>query len=130
MNTMYLDLLTRIQNAQKVRKDIIKVPYANLDFTVAELLAKNNYLDSVAKKGRMPKRVLEIKLKYDANGKGAINGVKFISKPSRRIYSGYAPLRPVKQGYGLGVISTSKGVFTTKEARKEKVGGQLLFEIW
>lgn len=126
---MYLDLLIKIKNAQKARKETLKVPYSNLDFAVAEVLAKNNYLDSVAKKGRMPKRVIEIKLRYE-NGRGVITGTNFLSKPSRRLYGGYKTLRPVKQGYGLGVISTPKGVMTTKEARKEKVGGQLLFEIW
>ncbi len=126
---MYLDLLTKIKNAQKARKETLKVPYSNLDFAVAEVLAKNNYLDSVAKKGRMPKRVIEIKLRYE-KGHGVITGTNILSKPSRRLYGGYKALRSVKQGYGLGVISTPKGVMTTKDARKEKVGGQLLFEIW
>lgn len=127
---MYLDLLIQIKNAQQARKDSLKVPYSNLDFAVAELLAKHNYLDSVAKKGRMPKRIIEIKPKYDPKGQGAINGVRTLSKPSRRLYVGYQELRPVKQGYGLSVVSTSKGIMTGKDARKEKVGGQLLFEIW
>lgn len=127
---MYLDLLTKIKNAQKAKKDFLKVPYSNLDFAVAELLAKNNYLESAAKKGRMPKRMIEIKLKYDKDSRGVINEIRFLSKPSRRLYGGYKNLVPVKQGYGMGVISTSKGLMTTKEARKSKVGGQLLFEIW
>ena len=127
---MYTDLLTKIKNAQKARKETIKVPYSNFDFTVAELLMKNNYLEGAVKKGRMPKRVLEIKLKYDKNGGGVINGINIISKPSRRLYAGYKEFRPIKQGYGLAIVSTSKGTMTTKEAKKQRLGGQLLFEIW
>ena len=127
---MVADLLTRIKNAQKARKEVTKIPYANFDFAVAELLVKNNYLDSVAKKGRMPKRVMEVKLKYDKTGRGVINEIKILSTPSRRLYSGYKEFHPVKQGYGLAAVSTPKGVMTTKEARRLKLGGQLLFEIW
>ena len=126
---MYYDLLIKIKNAQKAKKDTLKVPYSNLDFAVAEILAKNSYLEAVAKKGRMPKRIIEIKLKY-TDGKGVISGLKLLSVPSRRLYSGYQELRPVKQGYGLRVLSTSKGLMTTQEAKKAKIGGQLLFEIW
>ena len=127
---MYTDLLTKIKNAQKARKDLLKVAYSNLDFAISELLVKNNYLESAAKKGRMPKRIIEIKLKYSQGGQGVINDIHVLSKPSRRLYSGYKELQKVKQGYGLGVISTSKGLLTSQEARKMKVGGQLLFEIW
>lgn len=127
---MVTDLLTRIQNAQKVKRDLVKAPYSNLDFAVAEILAKNGWLESAAKKGRMPKRVIELKLKYDQEGKGVISGVKFLSKPSRRLYAGHLKLRPVRQNYGTGIISTPKGLMTYREARKAKVGGQLMFEIW
>ena len=96
---------------------------------VAELLARYHYIGGVVKKGRLPKRVIEIKLKYKDN-KGVISGIKFLSKPSRRLYLGYRDLRPVKQGYGLLVISTPKGIMTGAEARKLKLGGELLFEIW
>lgn len=126
---MYTDLLTKVKNAQKARRETLKVSYSNLDFAISELLAKNNYLESVAKKGRMPKRVIEIKLKYN-DGKGVISDIKFLSKSSRRLYGGYSDFREVKQGYGLAVVSTSKGLMTSREAKKAKIGGQLLFEIW
>jgi len=122
-------MLAQIKNAQAVKKERVKVVYTNLDFAVAELLAKHNFVESAAKKGRMPKRVIEIKLRYQ-DGHGVINGVRIVSKPSRRVYVGYQDLKPVRQGFGLGVISTPKGILTTMEARKGKVGGQLLFEIW
>lgn len=126
---MYTDLLTKIQNAQKAKKASVKVAFSNLDLAISELLSKHGFIGAVNKKGRMPKRVLEIDLKY-IEDKGAISGVKFLSVPSRRLYAGYADLRPVKQGYGIALISTPKGVMTSLEAKKAKMGGQLLFEIW
>lgn len=126
---MYTDLLTKLKNAQAVKKESIKIPYSNMDFAVAELLAKHKFIEEAAKKGRMPKRVLELKLKYK-NGQGAIQGVRFLSKPSRRLYAGYKEIKPVRQGYGLLALSTPKGILDGKTAKKEKVGGQLLFEIW
>lgn len=127
---MHYDLLIRIKNAQAVKQERIKAPYSKFDEAVANLLFKHNYIGGVAKKGRMPKRVLEIELKYDSDGSGAIRGIKFISKPSRRIYAGYRDLKSVKQGYGALVISTPSGIMSGSEAKKKKLGGELLFEIW
>ena len=126
---MYIDMLIKIKNAQAVKAETLKVPFSNMDMTVAETLARHGYLESVTKKGRMPKRVIEIKLKYD-DGVGAIRDIKLISKPSRRLYAKSGELRRVKQGYGTGFVSTSKGVMANEEARKQNLGGQLLFEIW
>ncbi|MDP2695883.1 MAG: 30S ribosomal protein S8 [bacterium] len=126
---MYTDLLTKIKNAQQAEKEKLKVPYNKMDSFIADILVKEGYIESASKKGRLPKRILDIKLKYQ-DGKGVINGVKFVSKPSRRIYAGYHDLRAVKQGYGSGLISTSKGIMTIAEARKAKLGGELLFQIW
>src|SRR3989344_1403056 len=127
---MYLDLLTKIKRGKAVKKEGVKLPYAEMDFVIAELLAKHKFVESASKKGRMPKRVLDVKLKYDEDGKGAVQGVRVLSKPSRRLYAGYKDLRPIRQGYGLLVISTPKGIMDGKSARKQKLGGQLLFEIW
>ena len=118
---MINNLLITIKNAQKAKKESVKLPYSNFDFAIAEILAKKGYVENVAKKGRMPKRIIEVKIKYDAAGQGAITGIKVLSKPSRRLYSGYSDLRPVKQGYGVSIVSTSKGVMTSSEARKQKV---------
>jgi small subunit ribosomal protein S8 len=81
------------------------------------------------KRAATPERIIEVELKYEAE-KGAINEIKFLSVPSRRLYSGYKDLRPVRQGFGVAIVSTPKGIMTASEARKQKVGGQLLFEIW
>lgn len=126
---MYANTLAQLKNAQLAKKKKIKIPYSSLDMAVLEILSKYGFIEEVSKKGRMPKRVIEIKLKYSEN-KGVIDGFKLTSKPSQKIYSGFQNLKPVRQGYGIGVISTSGGVMTTGEARKKKIGGQLLFEIW
>lgn len=126
---MYIDLLTKIKNAQQARKETLKVYYSNMDMAIADILVKENYIESAAKKGRVPKRVIEIKLKYK-DKEGAITGVRFLSKPSRRLYAGYNDLRLIKQGYGTALISTPKGIMTYKEARRQKLGGEILFEIW
>jgi len=126
----YIDLVTRIKNAQAVKKDKLKVPFSQRDMEVAEILARAGYIKGALKKGRLPKRIIDIKLGYDKDGKGMINGVKWNSRPSRRLYAGYRDLRPIKSGHGTGLISTPKGIMTVKEARKEKLGGELLFEIW
>lgn len=126
---MYIDLLTKIKNAQGAKLSNVKVPFSQMDLAVAELLAKHKYIDTVEKKGRMPKRVLDLKLRY-VNGAGVISGIEFLSKPSRKLYSGYKDIRKALQGYGLLVVTTPKGVMTGGEAKKEKVGGMLLFKIW
>lgn len=126
---MYIDLLTKIKNAQQVKKEFTKIPYSKNKERIAEILAENKFVDGFEKKGRSPKKVLAIKLKYE-NGEGAITGIKFLSKPSRHLYAGYKDIKLVKSGYGILVISTPKGIMTGKEARKQKVGGEMLFQIW
>lgn len=126
---MYIDLLTKIKNAQQAKKESVKTHFSAMDENVAELLLRAGYVAGVQKKGRNPKRVLEIALKYE-NGAGVIRGIKFVSTPSRSIYIGYRALRPVKQGYGSLVLSTSDGILLDREARKKKIGGVALFEIW
>jgi small subunit ribosomal protein S8 len=126
---MYIDLLTQLKNAQAVKKENVKVPYSKMDERILEVLKENNYIKDFDKKGKGTKRVMEIELKYHNEG-DVISGIKFISKPSRRIYVGYKDIKPVRNGYGLLVISTPKGIVTGKEARKIKVGGEMLFKIW
>jgi len=126
---MYTDLLTKLKNAQAVKKENIKVAYLKMDEKILELLKENDYIEDIERKGKGTKRVLDIKLKY-LNDKGVIDGIQFISKPSRRLYIGHKEIKPVRHGYGLLILSTPKGILTGKEAKKMKVGGEMLFEIW
>jgi small subunit ribosomal protein S8 len=122
----YTDLLIRIKNAQAAKKPSFKAPFNKLDFAVAELLAASKYIKTVEKKGRGPKKIISVTL---ADAK-TIDGIKFISKSSRRMYAGYRDMRRVRRGFGMAVLSTPKGVLSDKDARKQKVGGEVLFEIW
>ena len=126
---MYQDTLTRVKNALMRGKQKVKVPYSTFDMNILEVLTKMGYIDSVQRKGRGVKRIIDIKLKY-VEKKPAITDFKFTSVPSRNIYSGYRKLKDSHQGYGHYVVSTPKGVLEGHEARKQKVGGKVLFEIW
>ena len=123
---MYINLLIKIKNAQEAGKDSLKSPFSKMDLAIAELLFRQGYLKNVESKGKTIKRMIEINLK---EGK-AIKGLRIVSRPSRRLYAGYRDIRSVKSGYGIGVVSTSKGIMSDKEARQQKLGGQLLFQIW
>jgi small subunit ribosomal protein S8 len=126
---MYINMLIQLKNAQAVKKESVKISYSKIKEKVLEILKDNNYIESFEKKGRAAKKILEARLKYEGN-LGAINGIKLMSKPSRRIYVGYEDIRMVKHGYGLLVLSTPKGILTGREARKMKVGGETMFKIW
>jgi len=123
------DLLNRIRNAQAVLKEQLSVPFSNLNNEIAKILEKKGFIKKVEKKGRTYKKVIEITLKYDEK-KPAISGLKRVSRPGQRIYKGFKEIKPVKSGYGILIISTSKGLMTDKEARKQKLGGEVMCEIW
>ncbi len=124
------DMLTTIKNAGQASKASVVIPYSNLRHAIAECLSKQNYVGAISKRtDKKDKPVLEIVISY--NGKSPkMKNVERVSKPSRRIYMKAKELRPVKNGSGLLVVSTPKGVLTGDEARKELVGGEVLFKIW
>jgi small subunit ribosomal protein S8 len=126
---MYYDLLPKIKNAARAQKDRLTVPFSRMDFAVATALAGAGYVKSVEKETIGKKNFIVIRLVQSAKT-NPVNDFKLMSKPSRHTYIDYRSLRAVKQGHGLGVLSTSKGVMTDKEARKQKIGGEYLFEIW
>ena len=127
---MYIDTLTRIKNALERKKERIKVPYWRLDESVLDSLVKHGFVEEVSRKGRGVRRIVEIKLKYDKEGESTISNIKLISKPSRRMYIGWKDIKKSHQGYGHYFLSTPKGIMVDFEARRNKVGGELLFEIW
>ncbi|RJQ29574.1 30S ribosomal protein S8 [Candidatus Parcubacteria bacterium] len=126
---MYTDLLAKIKNAELARKESITTPFSKMDFAIAKALAQANYLKDVQKRTIGHKMFIDIKLVY-RGGKPGITDFKIMSKPSRRLYVGYRDLRRIKQGYGLAVLSTPKGISVNTDARKAKVGGEYLFEVW
>lgn len=123
------DFLIQIKNASRVGKEAVVVPCSNLKLEIAGLLEREGFLKNVAKKGKKVKKYLYCEIVY--NGKEPkFKDVVRVSKPSKRVYVKSGEVVSVRQGYGLAVISTPKGLLTGKEARKQKVGGELLFEIW
>lgn len=123
------DLLVRIKNAQKSGREIIEMPFSKAKLAVAQILTREGLLGGVEKKGAKGKEKMEIKLKYIDNGP-AIQDLRRISRPGQRIYTMAGKIRAVKQGYGIAVISTSQGLMTDKEAKKKRMGGEILCEVW
>jgi len=123
------DMLTSIRNAQAVLKETVKIPFSKFKLELAKVLEKNGFVKKVEKKGRGIKRVIEIKLKYE-DKIPVISGLKKISKPGQRIYAGATEIKPVRSGYGISIISTSKGLMTDKEVRKQNIGGEVICKIW
>lgn len=124
------DMLIRIKNAALVKKESLTLPYSKLKLEVARILQERGYLSAVETKGRKNRKFLELGVAYGQDGGALLHDVKKISKPSRRIYKKVDELHPVKRGFGLAIISTSKGLKTDEAARKEKIGGEVLCEVW
>lgn len=124
------DLIIRIKNASDAGKASLTIPYSTFKEAVAKLLAKEGYIKSVEPKGKKVSRYLEIELLYGEDKTPRIQGVDRVSKLSKRIYAKAKDLRPFHSGFGSVILSTPKGILSDKDARKEKVGGEVLFKIW
>ena len=124
------DFITRLTNAGAVKHATVSVPYSNFKLAIAEKLKEAGFLAAIEKKGKKVKKTLDVTLKYDSEGMHVIQGVKRISKPGRRMYKRAGEIVRVRYGHGSLILSTPKGIKTDKEARKEKIGGEALFEIW
>ena len=111
-----------------VKKPSVSLPFSKLKYEIAKLLERKGFVGGVKKKGKT-KMFIEIGLKY-RQGIPAIQGLKRISKPGQRIYAPYTEIKKVKGGYGISIISTSKGLMIDREARKQKLGGEVIAEIW
>lgn len=121
------DMLTRIRNASLVKKTEVLVPFSKIKEKVAETLVKEKYLEEkeVIENGKF----LKLKLKYEKQ-KPVISHLKRISKPGCRVYVSKDEIPQILNGYGLAILSTSSGIMTNIEAKKRKVGGELLCEVW
>ncbi|MDP3993746.1 MAG: 30S ribosomal protein S8 [Candidatus Doudnabacteria bacterium] len=127
------DMLTRIRNALAVKKAEVVLPYSKLKQNLAELLHNQGWIDQVEIDGGTEEKSLKhlkLKLKYDEAGSPIISGLNRISKPGQRIYARSQEIPKVKSGFGATIVSTSKGLMTDRQARKEKVGGEVICQIW
>ena len=123
------DMLTRIRNAQMVGHSKVIIPFSRFKLALGQILKQENYVDEVKTKKGAKFDNLEITLKY-SNRIGVIEGLERVSKPGQRIYSEGKKTPWVKQGYGIAVISTSQGLMTDREARKKRIGGEVVCRIW
>jgi len=121
------DMLNRIVNAQALLYPRVEIPLSNLKFEALKILEREKFIEKAAKLSK--KRSIEVYLRYEQKIP-AIVGFRRISKPGQRIYLPAKKIRRVRGGYGIAIISTSKGLMTDKAARKQKVGGEVMFQIW
>ncbi|MFH1780511.1 MAG: 30S ribosomal protein S8 [Candidatus Nealsonbacteria bacterium] len=123
------NMLNSIKNAQAVLLPQIEVDFSNLKYEIARILERREFVGKVAKSGKKIGKTIEIVLKYD-NKAPVISGIKRISKPGQRIYVPAQKIKSVRGGYGISIISTSKGLMTGSEAKKQNLGGEIICEIW
>jgi small subunit ribosomal protein S8 len=121
------DMLTRIRNAALARHESTLVPASQLKFHIAEILKAEGFIADVRKE---EERTITIVLKYGRDRSSAIDGIRRISRPGRRVYVRHDHIPRVLSGMGVAILSTSRGVMSDKEARRQKVGGEILCEVW
>ena len=126
------DMLTRLRNANTAMHDDVKMPSSKQREALAALLLSEGYIGpySVEDKPGAPERILSIQLKYSPERERVISGIQRVSKPGLRVYSKYTEVPRVLGGLGISVLSTSQGLMTDREARKRKVGGEILCRVW
>jgi small subunit ribosomal protein S8 len=127
------DMLIRIKNASRARLKSVVIPHSELKFQIASILAKGGYIEDVQRRtkkvGKRVMKNIEINVVY-VNGEPKLHEVRRVSKLSRRVFTKKSELYPVKSGYGMSIVTTSKGVMTDTEARKAGVGGEVIAEVW
>ena len=124
------DMLTRIRNACQAKHPRVDVPASNLKRELARVLAESRFIDNFAVIEDDKQGVLRLYLRYDRDNKSIIHGLKRVSRPGLRQYSGKTDISRVLRGLGIAIVSTSKGVMTDREARAGGVGGEILCNVW
>lgn len=124
------DMLTRVRNALMMRHAQVPVPYSRLKEAVVKILKQEGFIHGYEVLGEKTKKMLVIELKYASDGKSVITTLRKISKPGRRFFAGYENFKSYREGMGLKILTTSKGILSDHEALKQKVGGEILIEVW
>lgn len=124
------DMLTRIRNANSAKHETVDIPASNMKKAIAQILLDEGYIASYKVIEDEKQGVIRVTLKYGANKAQVITGLRRVSKPGLRIYSNVEEMPKVMKGLGIAIVSTSKGIMTDKEARKQNVGGEVLAFVW
>jgi small subunit ribosomal protein S8 len=124
------DMLTRIRNALKAEREMVDIPCSTVKTNIAKVLKSEGYIKNYKVVPDNRQGVIKVILKYDEEGSPVIQGLKRVSKPSRRIYSGSGEIPEVLNGFGMSIVSTSKGLMSDDRARKMKLGGEVICSVW
>ncbi|MBW2095201.1 MAG: 30S ribosomal protein S8 [Deltaproteobacteria bacterium] len=124
------DMLTRIRNGLKAERETVDIPGSTIKTNIAKVLKSEGYIKNYKVLPDKRQGVIKIILKYDEEGASVIQGLKRVSKPSRRVYSGYDEIPEVLNGFGINIVSTSKGLMSDSRARKMRLGGEIICSVW
>jgi small subunit ribosomal protein S8 len=124
------DLLVRLRNGAQRRHETVAVPTSKLKRAILEVLKREGYVDGIEDGVRDGHPILAVRLRYVGEGQPMITGLERISKPGRRVYVGSRDIAKVRNGIGVSILSTSKGIMTDQESRKNKLGGEILCSVW
>ena len=124
------DLLARIRNAGMAKHPELVLPASNTKLAIARVLVEAGFLEDVRVEAREGRATLVVRLRYDDDGRPLVDGLKRVSRPGRRVYVGHEKIPRVREGLGVAVISTSKGILSDRAAREASIGGELLCEVW
>jgi small subunit ribosomal protein S8 len=124
------DMLTRIRNAIAANHPRVDIPGSKLKLEVARILKEEGYINNYSTKGEGPKYVIRVFLRYDSKGTSSITHLSRVSRPGRRVYVGSGEIPRVLGGYGINIVSTSRGLMSGKRAKAEKVGGEILAQVY
>lgn len=130
VNDPIADMLTRIRNAGLVQHSQVVMPASNIKASIARILAEEGFIQSFHVTDERPQANLVLKLKYSGKGEPIINGLERVSRPGRRVYSSAQNIPWVRSGLGINIVSTPQGLMTGRKARRAKVGGEILCNVW
>lgn len=130
VNDPIADLLTRIRNACLVQRQQVVIPSSKIKLEIAKILQQEGFIKEYSVTTEKPQANLVISLKYVGRGIPVINGLERVSKPGRRIYTGYQNIPWVRSGLGISIVSTPQGLMTGRKARRSKLGGEILCNVW
>lgn len=130
VNDPIADMLTRIRNASMVKQKQVVMPSSKIKVGIAQILLQEGFIEGYTVTDEKPQPKLIVRLKYTPQGRSVIRGLERVSRPGRRYYAGFKDIPWVRSGLGISIISTPKGLMTGRRARRERLGGEILCNVW